>query len=98
MPIVYLTETQAREAGITQVFKTVLAKAEHNQKSLAKKIGMKYSTLHKRIHMPETATLGKLWKIIDSLGLLRRKIKDCEVRKMHKQTIQRRTVLDSHTI
>lgn len=69
MPIVYLTETQAREAGVTQVFKTALVKQNTDQKSLAKKIGMKYSTLHKRIHMPETTTLGELWKIMDGLGI-----------------------------
>ena len=47
MPVVYLTETQAREAGVTQVFKTAIIKQNTDQKSLAKKIGMKYSTLHK---------------------------------------------------
>lgn len=69
MPVVYLTETQAREAGVTQVFKTAIIKQNTDQKSLAKKIGMKYSTLHKRINMPETATLGELWKIMDGLGI-----------------------------
>lgn len=69
MPVVYLTETQARESSVTQVFKTAIIKQNTDQKALAKKIGMKYSTLHKRIHMPETATLGELWKIMDGLGI-----------------------------
>lgn len=69
MPVVYLTETQARESSVTQVFKTAIIKQNTDQKALAKKVGMKYSTLHKRIHMPETATLGELWKIMDGLGI-----------------------------
>lgn len=69
MPAVYLTETQAREASVTKALKIAILSQNTDQKALAKKIGMKYSTLHKRIHMPETATLGELWKIMDGLEI-----------------------------
>lgn len=69
MPAVYLTEMQAREASVTKVLKIAILSQNTDQKALAKKIGMKYSTLHKRIHMPETATLGELWKIMDGLEI-----------------------------
>lgn len=69
MPAVYLTETQAREASVTKVLKIAILSQNTDQKALAKKIGMKYSTLHKRIHMPETTTLGELWKIMDGLEI-----------------------------
>ena len=74
MPVVYLTETQAREAGVTQVFKTAIIKQNTDQKSLAKKIGMKYSTLHKRIpharRQQHWENCGKSWMV---WGFLKKK-------------------------
>lgn len=67
MAQVYLTQAQERQAKAERILKVGIAVQNTDQKALAKKTGLKYCTVHKRIHMPETCTLGELWKILDAL-------------------------------
>lgn len=67
MPAVYLSEKQRWEAKVTRILRNEIYGAGTNQKALAQKIGMTQGTLHKRVHMPETMTLGELRKVLDAL-------------------------------
>lgn len=67
MAQVYLTQAQERQAKVGKILRVGIAARNTDQKALAKKTGIKYCTVHKRIHMPETCTLGELWKILDAL-------------------------------
>ena len=67
MAQVYLTRAQERQAKAEKILRVGIAVQNTDQKALAKKTGLKYGTVHKRIHMPETCTLGELWRILDAL-------------------------------
>lgn len=69
MPTVYLSKTQERQARATKILKVGIVEQNTDQKALAKKIGMTHGTVNKRVNMPETATLGELWKILDGLEM-----------------------------
>lgn len=67
MPAVYLSKAQERQARATRILRIGILEQSTDQKALAKKVGMTHGTVHKRVHMPETMTLGELWKILDAL-------------------------------
>lgn len=67
MPAVYLSKQQEREARATCILRMEIYGSGTNQKAFAEKVGMVQGTLHKRVHMPETMTLGELWKVLDAL-------------------------------
>lgn len=67
MPTVHLSKLQEREARTSRILRQEIYGAGTNQKALAEKVGMVQGTLHKRVHMPETMTLGELWKVLDAL-------------------------------
>lgn len=67
MPAVYLSKDQERQARASKILRIGILEQNTNQKALAKKVGMTQGTVHKRVHMPETMTLGELWKILDAL-------------------------------
>lgn len=69
MPAVYLSKDQERQARATRILQIGILDTGTNQKALAKKVGMTQGTVHKRVHMPETITLGELWKILDALEI-----------------------------
>ena len=67
MPAVYLSKTQERQARTTRILRIGILEQNTDQKALAKKVGMTHGTVNKRVHMPDTMTLGELWKILDAL-------------------------------
>ena len=67
MPAVYLSKQQERGARATRILRMEIYGTGTNQTDLAEKAGMVQGTLHKRVHMPETMTLGELWKVLDAL-------------------------------
>lgn len=69
MPEVYLTKMQARSARVKKALKVRILDQNTDQKCLAKKAGMKYGTLNKRVNEPETCSLDELWRILDALEM-----------------------------
>ncbi len=67
MAQVYLTQAQERQAKAEKQLRIWIATQVTNQRALAKKTGLKYCTVNKRINEPETCTLEELWKILDAL-------------------------------
>ena len=67
MAQVYLTQAQERQAKAEKQLRIWIATQVTNQREIAKKTGLKYCTVNKRINEPETCTLEELWKILDAL-------------------------------
>lgn len=67
MAQVYLTLAQERQAKAEKQLRIWIATQVTNQREIAKKTGLKYCTVNKRINEPETCTLEELWKILDAL-------------------------------
>lgn len=62
MAQVYLTQAQERQAKAEKQLRIWIATQVTNQREIAKKTGLKYCTVNKRINEPETCTLEELWK------------------------------------
>ncbi|MCD7882491.1 MAG: helix-turn-helix domain-containing protein [Lachnospiraceae bacterium] len=56
-----------RKAEVLVAIESGLIRQDMTRKSLAKKIGMPYSTLTQRLRNPQDIRLEELWSILDTL-------------------------------